>query len=58
VDYSCVPLELADDIPFVADKLGILRTEYWYPFDFAIHAGLLLFGCQRSPQSQKSDYSY
>lgn len=33
----------ADDIPFLADKLGLLRTGFRYPFDIAIHGVSLVF---------------
>jgi hypothetical protein len=33
----------ADDIPFLADRLGVSKTESWYSFDIAIHAASLVF---------------
>jgi hypothetical protein len=33
----------ADDVPFSTDILRHLRTEYWYPFDIAIHGVSLVF---------------
>jgi hypothetical protein len=33
----------ADDIPFLGHGLGPLRTDFWYPFDIAIHGVSLVF---------------
>jgi hypothetical protein len=33
----------AEDIPFLAHRLGPLRTDFWYPFDIAIHGVSLVF---------------
>lgn len=33
----------ADDIPFLGHRLGPLRTDFWYPFDIAIHGVSLVF---------------
>jgi hypothetical protein len=46
----------ADDIPFVALWLGPLRTQFWYPFDAAIHAVSLVFFylAVRAPSTQSA----
>jgi hypothetical protein len=36
-------LSSADDIPFLAHRLGPLRTNFWYPFEIAIYGVSLVF---------------